>query len=196
MPLPDFAKWPSIQRLSSETCWITEKIDGTNGVIFVPDDPDKPILAGSRERWLSNEDGTPPIKGGDNFTFGAWVYERREPLRQLGPGYHYGEFYGAGIQRQYGLTTKRWASFEYRRDDINIPDVDVVPILYTGEPVEGTIAVTLNKLIETGSILVPGWMKPEGIVITYKNMKSAKFKKLCENDKIHKSQQVTQHACS
>jgi hypothetical protein len=60
MTYPDFAKWPSIQRLSSETCWITEKIDGTNGIIFVPDEPDKPILAGSRERWLSNEDGTPP----------------------------------------------------------------------------------------------------------------------------------------
>lgn len=25
---PPFEKWPSIQRLSSEICWITEKIDG------------------------------------------------------------------------------------------------------------------------------------------------------------------------
>lgn len=188
MPLPDFAKWPSIQRLSSEICWITEKIDGTNGVIFVPDDSDKPVLAGSRERWLTNEDGSPPDKTKDNFGFGVWVHERRDKLRQLGPGYHYGEFYGAGIQRRYGLATKRWACFEYWRDDIQIPDVDVVPVLYSGEPVEGIIAITLAKLMETGSVLVPGFMKPEGLVITYKNMKSAKFKKLCENDKIHKSQ--------
>jgi hypothetical protein len=190
MTYPDFAKWPSIQRLSSETCWITEKIDGTNGIIFVPDEPDKPILAGSRERWLSNEDGTPPEKGKDNYTFGAWVYERRDSLRRLGPGYHYGEFYGAGIQRRYGLTTKRFASFEYWRDDIQIPDVDVVPVLYTGEPTEGILFDTLQYLKAMGSILVPGFMKPEGIVITFKNMKSAKFKKLCENDKIHKKQQA------
>jgi len=188
--LPDFKKYPSIQRLSSEICTILEKIDGTNGIIFVPDDPDKPILAGSRERWLTQEDGQPAEKGKDNFGFSAWVYDRRERLRKLGPGYHYGEFYGAGIQRKYGLGGKRWASFEYWRDDIKIEDVDVVPVLYTGEPTDGIITETLNKLIETGSVLVPGWMKPEGIVITYKNMRSAKFKKLCENDKIHKSQLV------
>lgn len=189
MTYPDFAKWPSIQRLSSETCWITEKIDGTNGVIYIPENPDKPILAGSRERWLSNEDGTPPDKGKDNFGFGAWVYERRDSLRQLGPGMHYGEFHGAGIQRKYGLKEKRFASFEYWRDEIQIPDVCVVPILYTGEPTEGIIDATVAKLKEHGSYLYPGFMNPEGVVVTYKNMKSCKWKRLCENDKIHKWQQ-------
>ena len=189
MTFPDFAKWPSIQRLSSEICWLTEKIDGTNGVIFVPDDPSKPVLAGSRERWLSNEDGTPPEKGRDNFGFGAWVYERRENLRRLGPGFHYGEFHGAGIQRKYDLKDKRWASFEYWRDDIQIPDVCVVPVLYTGEPYEGIIKDTVDALIADGSRLYPGFMKPEGVVVTYKNMNTCKFKRLCENDKIHKFQQ-------
>lgn len=197
MPLPDFAKWPSIQRLSSETCYITEKIDGTNGVIFVPDDPTQPVLAGSRERWLTQESGEPPDKRSDNFGFGVWVHERRDSLRMLGPGYHYGEFHGAGIQRKYGQATKRWASFEYWRIDIAIPDVCVVPVLYTGEPTEGIISGTLANLIEKGSILYPGFMKPEGIVISYKNMKSARFKKLCENDRIHKSQLThTESACA
>lgn len=189
MTYPEFAKWPSIQRLSSEICWITEKIDGTNGIVFVPDTPDQPVLAGSRERWLTNEDGTPPLKGKDNFGFGQWVHERSESLRRLGPGYHYGEFHGAGIQRKYGLTDKRWASFEYWRDDIQIPDVCVVPVLYTGEPVAGIIDLTVDRLRQMGSVLYPGFMQPEGVVVTFKNMHHAKFKRLCENDKIHKWQQ-------
>jgi len=189
MTLPDFAKWPSIQRMSSEICWITEKIDGTNGVIFVPDDPDKPVLAGSRERWLTNEDGTPPIKGKDNFGFAEWVNDRVNSLRTLGQGYHYGEFHGAGIQRKYDLKDKRWASFEYWRSDIQIHDVCVVPVLYTGEPVSGIIDDVVAQLRMCGSVLYPGFMKPEGVVMTFKEMRSAKFKRLCENDKIHKWQQ-------
>jgi hypothetical protein len=191
--LPDFAKWPSIQRLSSETCWITEKVDGTNGVIYVPENPIDPVLAGSRERWLTNEDGTPPLPKGDNYGFGSWVYERREQLRRLGPGYHYGEFYGAGIQRRYGLPDKRWASFEFWRTDLAglaAISVCVVPVLYVGEPVAGEIERQVERLCREGSVLHPGWMKPEGVVMTFKNMKAAKFKKLCENDKIHKKQQV------
>jgi hypothetical protein len=190
---PDFKKWPSIQRLSSETCFITEKIDGTNGVIFVPDTPDKPVLAGSRERWLSNDDGTPPEKAKDNFGFGAWVYERAESLRMLGPGYHYGEFHGKGIQRQYGLKDRRWASFDYWRTDIQIEGVCVVPLLYEGEPNTDQGKTQWDLAVETlrdkGSILYNGFMKPEGVVITFKNMRSAKFKRLCENDKLHKHQQ-------
>lgn len=192
MSYPEFAKWPSIQRLSSEICWITEKIDGTNGVIYIPEDPAFPVLAGSRERWLTQEDGSPPDKKNDNFGFGAWVYERRDMLRRLGPGYHYGEFHGAGIQRKYDLPDKRWASFEYWRDDIQIPDVCVVPVLYTGEPTEGIIGQMVDKLRASGSVLYPGFMKPEGVVVTFKEMHKAKFKKLCENDKIHKWKQGQQ----
>lgn len=185
---PEFKKWPSIVRLSSEVCFITEKIDGTNGVIFVPDDSSQPVLAGSRERWVTQADGV--ALRDDNFGFGRWVQERADALRRLGPGFHYGEFHGAGIQRKYGLPDKRWASFEYWRDDIQIPDVCVVPILYAGEPVEGIFQQTLDALIAAGSRLYPGFMKPEGIVITYKNMRETRFKKLCENDRIHKSQQA------
>jgi hypothetical protein len=188
MNLPIFQKWPSIQRLSSETVFLTEKIDGTNGVIYVPEEPDMPVLAGSRERWLTNADGTPPEKNRDNYGFGAWVHERAESLRRLGPGYHYGEFHGKGIQRHYDLPDKRWSSFEYWRDDIQIPDVCVVPVLYTGEPANSVWDTLIDELRANGSVLYPGFMKPEGVVITFKNMNKAKFKKLCENDKIHKGQ--------
>lgn len=188
---PEFAKWPSIQRLSSETCYITEKIDGTNGVIYVPESSDQPVIAGSRERWLSQEDGSPAEKDQDNFGFSAWVYDRREALRNLGPGYHYGEFHGGKIQRGYGIKERRWASFEYWRTDFpQIDGVCVVPTLYTGELTSNIIDQTVDSLRASGSILYPGFMNPEGVVITFKNMRSAKFKRLCEKDRIHKYQQA------
>ena len=197
MQHPNFAKWPSIQRLSSETVYITEKIDGTNGIIYVPPDDEQPIIAGSRERWLTSPDGEPPDKKTDNFGFGAWVHERKEALRRLGPGYHYGEFHGVGINRSYNLKDKRFASFEYWRDDISIDGVCRVPVLYEG-PIDGlTNEPGLRwsiwdewtaTLREYGSVLYPGFPNPEGVVITFKNMKTARFKRLCHNDKIHKSQ--------
>lgn len=185
---PEFAKWPSIQRLSSEVCYITEKIDGTNGIIYVTDDG--LVLAGSRERWLTNEDGTPCDKKADNFGFSQWVYDRRAALVRLGPGYHYGEFHGAGIQRGYGLKNRQWASFAYYRDDMNgiHEDVKCVPILYQGEPTVSIIDETVEKLKQSGSVLHPGFMVPEGVVIAFKNMKTCKFKRLCEKDRIHKWQ--------
>jgi hypothetical protein len=191
--LPAFAKWPSIQRLSSETCFVTEKIDGTNGVIYVPECIDQPVLAGSRERWLTHADGEPPTKQEDNFGFGRWVHERSETLRQLGPGYHYGEFHGSGIQRNYDLLDRRWASFEYWRTDLDIVDVCVVPVLYEGSPDVAIAGMPVwdfevQELREEGSVLYPGFPDPEGVVITFKNMNKAKFKRLCQNDLIRKSQ--------
>ena len=193
--LPPFVKWPSIQRLSSETVYVTEKIDGTNGVIHVCDDGT--VLAGSRERWLSNPDGTPCDKKSDNFGFSQWVYDRRDALVRFGPGTHYGEFHGSGIQRGYGLKNKRFASFEYYRplDDREIhEDVCFVPTIFEGQWKVGTESDMVHDAIVDlrlhGSKLYPGFMKAEGIVITFKNMRSAKFKWLCENDEIHKYQQV------
>ena len=180
MTPPDFKKWPSIQRLSSEICWITEKIDGTNAVIYVSDNGD--VFTGSRERWLTLDNA--------NFGFAAWVQERKDKIVQLGPGYHYGEFHGKGINRGYGLQDRRFASFEYWRNDLAIDGVCVVPVLYTGEPTAGIIDETVEKLRNSGSVLHHGFMKPEGVVITFKEMNTAKFKRMCENDKIRKKQQA------
>jgi hypothetical protein len=176
--IPEFAKWPSIQRLSSETLFITEKIDGTCGVIHIAEDGE--LTPGSRERWL--------LPGqSDNFGFGEWCRQYADELRKLGPGYHYGEWHGAGIQRKYGQPIKRFASFEFWRDDL--PGlITKVPLLYEGPYTPTIFDETIEKLIKGGSVLYPGFMKPEGIVISFKNVRSAKFKKLCENDLIHKSQ--------
>lgn len=187
--LPDHPKYPSIQRLSSETVFITEKIDGTNGIIHIT--PDGLVLAGSRNRWLMDDAGT-PIKE-DNFCFAAWVYENREMLKRLGAGTHYGEWYGKGIQREYGMAECRWASFETFGDidKRGIPQVDCVPTLCIRQIDSLNILdEVIADLIKTGSRLVPGFMDPEGIVISFKNMNKTRFKKYCKDDKVHKSQQV------
>ncbi len=181
--LPEHQEWPSIQRLSSETITITEKIDGTNGCIYVPGGLEAlPILAGSRSRWLTNE---------DNFGFRAWVDTNAETLRHLGPGYHHGEWYGSGIQRRYGLTEKRFISFEWWRDDLPAC-MSKVPILYQGDWSATLFDEQVQRLREGGSLAVPGFMDPEGIVIQFKSAcaRTAKFKKYCKNDLVPKSRQV------
>ena len=42
---------------------VTEKIDGTNGVVLVQEDGT--VVAGSRSRWI--------VPLADNFGFAAWV---------------------------------------------------------------------------------------------------------------------------
>src|SRR5690606_23517611 len=90
------------------------------------------IYAGSRNRWLT------PDK--DNFGFARWVAERAEALIPvLGPGLHYGEWWGKGIQRGYGVENKRFSLFNTARwaDQHQRPDwpedVYVVPILGRGD---------------------------------------------------------------
>jgi len=63
------------------------------------------MFAGSRNRWLQIGKQT------DNMAFATWVKENAEQLFELGKGCHYGEWYGKGIQRGYGLEEKRFALF-------------------------------------------------------------------------------------
>ena len=78
----DYPKFPKIPRLSRD-CILTEKIDGTNGLILVPEAASVPVQAGSRNRWIE------PGKQ-DNYGFAGWVALHAEELRELGPGLHYG----------------------------------------------------------------------------------------------------------
>lgn len=87
MTTPEFKEWVPIARLNREII-ITEKIDGTNGVVYVGEDGT--VLAGSRSCWLT-------AATGDNHGFAKWVSEHEDELRELGPGYHYGEWYGSGV---------------------------------------------------------------------------------------------------
>ncbi|MGI5245461.1 RNA ligase family protein [Dactylosporangium sp. CA-139066] len=209
MNFPSFKKIPRFNR----EVIITEKIDGTNGLISIERHPfaaalkDTPtgflkdvpyalvmggpvgidglpefefhVRAGSRNRWLT------PGKETDNFGFAAWVYANAEDLVRLGPGLHYGEWYGQGIQRGYGLTEKRFALFNADKwAGIELPSgVDVVPVLRrtNAARVNDSAAEALEDLTELGSVLVPGFMRPEGVII-YHTAAQAYFKVLLESD--------------
>lgn len=168
-----FKPFPKIPRLSRE-CVITEKIDGTNAQIYIGEDGS--IRAGSRNRWI-----TP---GNDNYGFATWVESHADELKQLGPGPHYGEWWGAGIQRRYGLQNKRFSLFNVHRwTAVATPPscCDVVPVLYHGEFVEAEITKAINILAVSGSRAAPGFMDPEGIVI-YHVASGHLFKKTIKDD--------------
>lgn len=161
MSAPEFKPFESIPRLR-RSCIVSEKIDGSNALVFIADDGT--IHAGSRNRWITPED--------DNFGFARWVHEHAAELASLGPGYHYGEWWGAGIQRRYGLAEKRFSLFNSGRWGESGADVakkpaccHVVPVLYGGPFDTGAIDRVAHGLAETGSVAAPGFMQPEGIVI-------------------------------
>lgn len=169
MSIP-FEEWPKIQRYRKVRALVTEKIDGTNAQIYIPEDPTEPLLAGSRNRWLQPT-ATSGIKGSDNFDFASFVARNSDSLRRLGPGRHFGEWYGAGIGRHYGLTGHRLALFNvdrYVKDGLpeGLPsNVELVPTLYHGEFNPVTIDEAILKLYSQGSVAVPSFKDPEGVVI-------------------------------
>ena len=174
----EFRKFQKIPRLSRDMV-ITEKIDGTNAIIGIDEDMD--IHAGSRNRWLTLDN--------DNYGFCKWVFEHSDDLLKLGPGMHYGEWWGQGIQRRYGLEEKRFSLFNVNQwtdsgeeGKEQVPECcHVVPILYTGMFSTEAIQNVLNKLSKDGSCAAPGFVKPEGIVI-FHTAGGCLFKKTIDND--------------
>ena len=193
--LPTFMEFPKIARLSRD-CIITEKIDGTNGSILIgdeckpyllPDGQAVPFLVGSRNRWLTLE--------ADNFGFARWAYTHADELLKLGPGHHFGEWWGSGIQRGYGLVKgeKRFSLFNVTRwkearDNGTLPlCVSLVPILYSGIFHSHEVEEALDRLRLMGSFAAPGFMKPEGVVVWHSAARVL-FKKTLEKDEMPKGQ--------
>jgi hypothetical protein len=188
-----FEPFPKLARLS-RGCVVTEKLDGTNAQVYIVDPETlegeayeatqettplaiidgKYLYAGSRTRTIT------PGKTTDNYGFAAWVERNAEDLMKLGEGRHFGEWYGQGIQRGYGLTEKRFALFNTERwQDGRQPRptcCDVVPVLHAGEFATSAIDYTMEHLRHYGSVAVPGFMDPEGIVV-YHAASRASFKK-------------------
>ena len=168
----EFREFQKIVRLKRGMV-VTEKIDGTNGCIYIGDDGE--FLVGSRTQWITPEK--------DNFGFARWAYANESALRELGPGRHYGEWWGGGIQRTYGLRLeKRFSLFNTARWKDGHPDcVSVVPVLFEGDFSTETIDRILAKLAEIGSVAEPGFMRPEGVVV-YHTLSGTLFKKTIEKD--------------
>lgn len=181
---PAFEEWPKIPRLSRDIV-ITEKIDGTNASILISDTGEPfslgsgrevPFLCGSRTRWVYPEN--------DNAGFARWAFENVEELLKLGPGHHFGEWWGKGIQRGYNISPKRFSLFNVDRWEnlaavTNV--VSTVPLLYRGPFSDEAVAHTLAKLASGGSVAAPGFNDPEGIVIWHTAAR-VMFKKTIKND--------------
>lgn len=167
-----FEPFPKLPRWKRDVI-ITEKLDGTNAQVIVT--RDGRVGAASRNRLITPEE--------DNFGFAAWVQANADELRKLGPGRHFGEWYGRGIQRGYGLDTRRFALFNagrWRAHELPTDVVEVVPVLYSSHD-HNVVAYAMEELRLNGSLAVPGYMNPEGIVI-YHTASRQSYKMTFEHD--------------
>lgn len=161
IPDREFEPFQKISRANkSYGCVITEKLDGTNAQILIEDG--KIVGVGSRNRWLSS------AKSDDNYGFAGWVERNHDELLKLGEGRHFGEWFGNGIQRGYGLAEKCFALFNVSRwaaQEERPACCSSVPILYEGEFSKEIVAQIMEELRTGGSRAAPGFDKPEGIII-------------------------------
>ncbi len=157
--MTEFKAWPKISRLRREVV-ITEKIDGTNACIIVT--PEGELFTQSRTRLITPED--------DNYGFSAWALTNKDFLVDyLGEGYHYGEWWGSGIQRKYNMDEKVFSLFNAGRwRDTNELEgrLRCVPVIcelevFDTDGVDEAMAILKSH----GSFAAPGFMNPEGIVI-------------------------------
>jgi hypothetical protein len=210
----EFEAFPKIPRLKTKVI-VTEKIDGTNAqvAIFGPYPANKCSLPSGHPSWLGdveidtlrysvfagsrNRYVTP---GNDNFGFAGWVHRNMEELvATLGPGRHYGEWWGSGIQRRYGLSggDKRFSLFNTLRwmneGAPKLPEIlSCVPVLFNGDNPD--IEQIMWELKQTGSHAAPGFMDPEGIVYYHcGSREKGLFKCTFENDKGKWTQQDNSH---
>jgi hypothetical protein len=201
----EFQAFPKIPRLNRDIT-ITEKIDGTNAAVLIevltntqswdgrgtPIEVDGVVYtvgAQSRKRLITPES--------DNFGFARWVRDNVEELvRLMGPGRHFGEWWGLGIQRGYGQDVKRFSVFNPTfRWGLPIDQspllrahyVDTVPVLYEGEFRTAAVNNVLLSLSFTGSQAAPGFMRPEGVIVWHEAARQA-FKATLENDEAPKGQ--------
>lgn len=195
----EFVAWPKTPRLFKDAMVITEKIDGTNAAIGIVDyglddsQVDDPnllnlyhdnnadrwygVYAQSRNRLILPIDHPYGGKGSDNYAFAQWVEGNSEALiRVLGPGLHYGEWWGAGIARNYGKTDRTFSLFntsrfkhladEEARAAIQPPkELSVVPVLAVHTLDTQLVLDVMDELKHKGSAASPGYMNPEGVVV-------------------------------
>lgn len=157
-----FESFPKLYRFNGPVI-VTEKLDGTNAQIVISEAGE--FKVGSRTRWITPES--------DNHGFARYAYANRERIIELlGIGRHYGEWWGKGIQRGYGLQEKRFSLFNTSRwndpeilNNLRGINIDVVPVLYIG--IFNTVEFDriLKDLKEHGSYAVESFFNPEGIVI-------------------------------
>jgi RNA ligase len=168
--MPEFKAFAKIPRLRRKII-VTEKIDGTNACVVV--DEDGAVSAQSRSRLITPTN--------DNYGFARWVADHSDELRTLGPGHHFGEWWGAGIQRRYEQQMKHFSLFNVGRwSGVRPACCLVVPVIGAYDDFSGA-DVALAELKRNGSKAAPGYMNPEGI-ICYHAASGYLFKMTIEKD--------------
>lgn len=178
----EFQGWPKIGRLNRDIV-ITEKIDGTNAAIGIVEEIRDTgrqhddgtgiyevytnIYAQSRTRIITPQD--------DNYGFARWVEQNREVLiRTLGPGLHFGEWWGVGIGRKYDLSERRFSLFNTKKwgegdgalalanARLNGVAIYSVPVLYSG-PWTGVFGYVDGPMTEVAKAVGDGpvWLDPD-----------------------------------
>lgn len=191
----EFEAFPKIGRLKRPIV-VTEKLDGTNAQIVVSradlvegtvpesaiavvaDEIPYYVLFASRSKYIK--------VGDDNYGFAAHFTPMAQLLAAtLGEGRHFGEWWGKGIQRGYGLTEKRFSLFNTmrwapdRQPLLAAIGISVVPVLYQGPMADSQPFIEVLKT--NGSHASPGYMDPEGIVI-YHMATRTMFKQTIDKD--------------
>lgn len=203
----EFLPWPKTTRLFRDVV-ITEKIDGTNAAIqiikssnishwdfndgrkvfFDPQPLDGVMYEGDHYIVYAQSRNRLIFPGADNYGFAGWVAEHAaELVEHLGEGTHYGEWWGKGIGRNYGLKTRHFSLFNTHRFR-NIQEesgdlVRCVPVLSLQTFDQQDIEDTLSNLKYVGSAAAPGFMNPEGICIYHTQTKLVQKVTLDNNDK-------------
>jgi len=203
----EFKAWPKTPRLFREIV-ITEKVDGTNSAVIIEEihEGDEPselrlacierdgryyeVAAQSRNRLIF------PGKTTDNHGFAGWVQHNAEALFDLlGPGRHFGEWWGRGIQKRYRsappgmkffalFNVDRYAGLTACLPQPNGDQVLVEPVatLYRGPFSEEEITRQLRTLKECGSFMSP-FDPAEGIVVFHTQSRQTYKVTLDNNDK-------------
>ena len=218
----EFEAWPKTPRLQKPAIY-TEKIDGTNGAVVIREvDHETPgfqemhdgmtlqdgtvklvdcesgemfaVAAQSRKRLISPQD--------DNFGFARWVHENAHALVEvLGEGRHFGEWWGSGIQRGYGLkngekyfslfNVSRWNEKDEDTDQLlphgkaelaKVPQLRTVPLLATTETFDTEHVNWILSLLESeGSQAVDHLWDAEGVIV-YHTASGQVYKAFCNDD--------------
>lgn len=201
--MSEFVAFEKIPRLN-RMCVVSEKLDGTNACIVIEEVylsigeaidasanyVSRPasevegaafkVYAQSRKRVITPEY--------DNYGFAAWVRENAFRLAlALGVGRHYGEWWGQGINRGYGLSERRFSLFNVKRwETMHFPayqldNVFCVPVL-AHMPFDTVSINNVVRRLEThGSYAAPGYMNPEGVIV-FHDAAQQLFKVTCKDD--------------
>jgi hypothetical protein len=173
----EFKAFEKIEKFKGITMTITQKIHGTNAQIRIFEITDEsqvggkvPTVIDGKAYYIQASSRTRDIfPWDDNYGFARFVDENKQELiEKLGPGTHYGEWAGPGINSGEGLKEKTFVIFNHYRFPAERPlpkQCVVVPVLYEGHYDYAKIIEVADQLKENGSKLVPGFIHVEGIVI-------------------------------